>query len=137
MPDLTLRLPTKVEYPITSNFTMHLQRTPPSKAPGVDFAIPAGCQVLAAAPGRVTRCEWSDAGGRYLVIHHPELVEGAEGVYTFYCHLRAVWRVVGEAVDAGELVGLSGNTGRSTAPHLHFALKIAGEWVDPIPHLDT
>lgn len=123
-----MRYPAVKEYRITSDFAAHLARG--STAPGIDLALPDGSAVLAAGGGRVIRCEWGDAGGRYVMIEH-----GGKGMITLYSHLSAVLRVKGERVKAGDVIGLSGNTGHSTGPHLHFAVKQDGRWVDPEPLL--
>lgn len=112
---------------ITNDYQAHLAY---SSAPGVDFAVPENSAVLAAASGVVTRCHWGIHGGRYLMLSH------GNGVYTLYSHLLSVNRVIGEQVEAGNIIARSGNSGRSTGPHLHFAVKVHGKWVDPEPLLE-
>jgi murein DD-endopeptidase MepM/ murein hydrolase activator NlpD len=87
-----------------------------------------GTPVLAAADGRVIRVAESAAGGRYVMMSHNE------GRSTLYSHLQAQWCISGEHVRRGDVLGLSGSTGRATGPHLHFAVKDNGEWVDPMPY---
>lgn len=126
MPEL--RKPFVGDFRITSDFGAHVARK--SSAPGMDFALPEGTPVLAAAGGTVARSEWGSDGGRYVMVDH------GNGLQTLYSHLRAVWRVKGERVNVGEFIGLSGNTGHSTGPHLHFGVKRGGQWVDPAPMLN-
>jgi murein DD-endopeptidase MepM/ murein hydrolase activator NlpD len=103
---------------------------------GLDFAVPAGTPVLAAAAGCVVKIGHDPAGyGNYVLIDH--------GVFeTLYAHLQTVELERGAPVQAGELLARSDNTGFSTGPHLHFELRIpdnktadypAGE-VDPTPY---
>jgi len=114
------------DYRITCDYECHLAY---SSAPGIDWALPMQTSVLAAAPGTVDRCHWGKRGGRYLRISH------GNGIYTLYSHLAAFCVAVGERVKAGQRVAHSDNTGASTGPHLHFAYRERGKWVDPAPHL--
>lgn len=126
MDRLALIKPFVGQFRLTSDFREHLAR---HRAPGLDFALPEGTPVLAASGGVVLACEWDPTGGRTVVVDH------GDGLHTLYGHLRAVWRVRSERVNAGEFLGLSGNTGTTTAPHLHFGVWNEGEWVDPIEWL--
>jgi hypothetical protein len=63
--------------------------------------------------------------GRFLVIRH------ANGLESVYAHLSRTFFTLGEEVKAGEVIGYGGNTGRSTAPHLHFEIRYAGNAIDP------
>jgi hypothetical protein len=112
---------------------------------GIDFGVNIGTEVRAAADGSV-----------YILLHNPDPgcpdlgncvgVEHQDGYKTLYAHLSQINAVKGQAVKAGDVVGLSGNTGRSTGPHLHFALKKVGatntgqtpylyDFIDPNPFL--
>lgn len=94
--------------------------------PGIDFACPVGSLVLAAHDGVV---KWinEDAEGVYgLAVH----VESGEYV-SIYGHLESVCVKTGQQVFAGQPIGLSGNTGDSSGPHLHFEVRRMGAIVDP------
>ena len=96
---------------------------------GVDWATPTGTAVMASSGGTVTRAGWASGYGYVVYIQH----EG--GRETRYGHLSRVLVSVGERVEQGEKIALSGNTGRSTGPHLHFELRINGASVNPFDYL--
>lgn len=113
---------------ITSTFKDHEERTPPSNAPGIDFAVPLGMQVIAPAPGRIRGLYLRKLGGRSLFVDH------GDGWLTYYAHLQSVWALNGEKVEEGQILGTVGSTGSATGPHLHWALQESstGRWVDPL-----
>ncbi len=84
---------------------------------GQDFAVPVGTRVRSAGHGRVTAVECGGAFGINVVVRH-----GAH-TYTQYAHLSAVLVRPGQRVRAGQPIALSGNTGNSTGPHLHFEVR--------------
>lgn len=88
---------------------------------GVDYTVPEGSRVFATADGRV-----KDTAGRTIVIDH------GNGYETSYSHLLAVNVRRGQEVRRGDIIGLSGNTGLSIAPHLHYEVRHNGMRVDPI-----
>jgi murein DD-endopeptidase MepM/ murein hydrolase activator NlpD len=92
---------------------------------GLDLAVPVGSDVRAAGGGLVRRTGTDPAYGEYVLLAHPE------GYETMYGHLSRVLVTSGEAVRAGQVIALSGSTGRSTAPHLHFEVRRYGRSVDP------
>lgn len=96
---------------------------------GVDIAVPVGTPVRVPYAGRVHEVGESSALGRYVVVEH----EG--GYRSVFGHLSEAPLRVGEPVRAGDVVAKSGNTGRSTGPHLHYGLYRNGRAVDPTPHL--
>ena len=99
---------------------------------GIDYALPVGAEVDAAAPGQVVEAGWDDTGfGNRVVIDH------GNGVRTLYGHLQNVAVHPGDLVQAGQEIGLSGSTGNSSGPHLHFGVQQQGTWVDPAPYLAT
>lgn len=122
---IDLQWPFEGEYGIGDDFAAHEARD--SNAPGIDYKLPLGTDVLAAADGivGVVQREDASAGGLYVLINH-----GA-GVYTLYCHLSEISVAPGWRVDAGQVIGKSGNTGHSTGAHLHFAARRGGKYVDP------
>lgn len=99
---------------------------------GIDFAVPIGTAVRAALDGVVLNAGWNAIGGRTGIggfLGH----EG--GRNTYYGHLSKLLVQVGDLVKAGQVIGLSGNTGRSTGPHLHFETWTGGRPVDPAPYV--
>ncbi|GAA2040431.1 MULTISPECIES: M23 family metallopeptidase [Streptomyces] len=99
---------------------------------GTDFAVPVGTPVQAAGPGTVIFAgDWGDYGKAVLI-------EMTDGYYTLYAHLSEIHVKDGQVVNGGERAGLSGNTGRSTGPHLHFEVRTSrayGSDVDPLAYL--
>ncbi len=96
---------------------------------GLDLAGPVGTPVLAAMSGRVSMVGFNPNYGRYVIISH------AEGFQTLYGHLDAFQVRKGARVKQGELIGTMGNSGYSTGSHLHFAIFLRGEPVDPSRYL--
>jgi murein DD-endopeptidase MepM/ murein hydrolase activator NlpD len=87
---------------------------------GVDIGAPVGSPILAAAEGIVLAAKPSGYNGGYgkmIIISHPN------GTQTVYGHLSSVYVTTGQSVSKGEQIGESGNTGRSTGPHLHFEVR--------------
>ena len=93
---------------------------------GMDLVAPAGTPVSAAAPGRVTAVQQFMIRGLVVILDH------GRGVFTLYCHLSKTEVKPGQIVDVGQRIGLSGNTGRSEGPHLHWELAVGGVTVDPL-----
>jgi len=102
---------------------------------GQDFAVPTGTPVVAAGSGTVTFAGWAGPYGNAVHILHPG------GVATWYCHLSDIDTQRGAQVNAADLVGLSGSTGNTTGPHLHFEVRTGasmtsnGAPIDPLPWL--
>jgi murein DD-endopeptidase MepM/ murein hydrolase activator NlpD len=92
---------------------------------GVDFGAPKGTPVKATGPGKVIRAEDCGAAGNCVVLEHPD------GWTSAYFHLSKIDVKLGEEVEAEQLIGKVGSTGRSTGPHLHFQVEHSGEPVDP------
>lgn len=97
---------------------------------GVDLAAPRGTPVRAAAAGAVVFSGDKGTAGNLVELRH------RDGTRTSYAHLENVRVRAGEAVTAGQVLGAVGSTGRTTGPHLHFAVERAGEAVDPAPLLE-
>lgn len=110
---------------VTSNFGYRWGRL----HAGTDVGVPIGTTVRASRGGQVVTAGWVGGYGNCVIIDH------GDGVSTRYGHLSEVTVSVGQYVDQGEQIALSGNTGRSTGPHLHFEIRINGEAVDPLPYL--
>lgn len=96
---------------------------------GVDLAQPTGTPVYATADGIVSMAERYSSYGNYVQIEH-----GGE-LQTRYAHLSGYAVAAGEPVQKGQLIGFVGSTGRSTGPHLHYEVRVAGEAVDPRPYM--
>lgn len=93
---------------------------------GADFASPTGAPVLATAPGRVVLADTLHICGVGIVVDH------GWGVYTAYCHMSERLVNLGDFVNAGQTIGLVGNSGRATGAHLHWELWVNGVAVDPL-----
>lgn len=100
--------------------------SPQETHPGVDLAVPVGSDVLATGGGLVREAGQDSAYGLYVLIQHPD------GYQSMYGHLSRLLVARNDAVRAGQVIALSGNTGRSTAPHLHFEIRRGGRSVDPL-----
>ena len=99
--------------------------------PGVDIQCGIGTAVYATADGVVDRAERSGGYGNLVEIDH------GRGIATRYGHLSKILVVAGQKVKRGQLIALSGSTGRSTGPHLHYEVRIDGRAVNPLPFLQT
>ncbi|WP_445402703.1 M23 family metallopeptidase [Streptomyces sp. LE64] len=103
-----------------------------SRHTGQDFAVDEGTPVRAVGEGRVVGVGCGGAFGIAVVLAHPG------GYHTQYAHLSSVAVEQGERVRAGQWIGLSGTTGNSTGPHLHFEVRLTpqlGSGIDPVPWL--
>jgi murein DD-endopeptidase MepM/ murein hydrolase activator NlpD len=98
---------------------------PRSPHTGYDWAAPIGTPVVAAAAGRGALVAEHFFAGRNVVLDH------GLGLFTLYYHLDETRVVPGESVEAGQVIGTVGATGRVTGPHLHFAVLLSGARVDP------
>jgi murein DD-endopeptidase MepM/ murein hydrolase activator NlpD len=88
-----------------------------------------GTPVHVAADGVVLTAEYAGNYGRMVVVDH------GNGMQTRYAHLSRFNVVPGQEVRRGEVIAFSGNTGRVTAPHLHFEVRVGGSAVNPYPYL--
>jgi len=95
---------------------------------GVDYAAPTGTPVWAIGDGVVEAAGYKGANGNYVALRH------RNGLETFYCHLSAIGAGIraGARVLQKRVIGLVGMTGRATGPHLHYALKRAGQFMNPL-----
>ncbi|MFE8938565.1 peptidoglycan DD-metalloendopeptidase family protein [Streptomyces sp. NPDC007872] len=99
---------------------------------GVDFPVPTGTSVRAAADGRVVSAGWGGAYGYQIVLRHDD------GRYSQYAHLSALAVREGQRVGAGQRIARSGSTGNSSGPHLHFEIRTGpgyGSDIDPLAYL--
>ncbi|MBO4696185.1 MAG: peptidoglycan DD-metalloendopeptidase family protein [Lachnospiraceae bacterium] len=109
-------------------------RTPPcpgasSFHSGWDIGGKLGAEIVAALAGKVTAAGYNSSCGNHVYIDH------GNGYSTRYLHLSAIKVSVGQHVKQGQVIGLCGSTGISTAPHLHFTLAKNGSPIDPAPYL--
>ena len=95
----------------------------------IDWATPTGTSVVASCGGTVVKAGWVGSYGYAIYIDH----EG--GRQTRYAHLSKIQVSVGQKVKQGERIALSGNTGASTGPHVHFEIRINGRAVDPLNYV--
>lgn len=124
-----IRFPTLKPFRISSNF--NLNRLNPvtgqvSPHAGVDFAVPIGTPVFSVGDGEVIVSTYSKIAGNYITIRH------SCHCMTRYMHLKKLLVIPGQKVKRGDNIALSGNTGRSTGPHLHFEIWINRRPVNPL-----
>lgn len=96
---------------------------------GIDWAVPRGTAVFASSGGTVAKAGWGSGYGYVVYINHED------GRQTRYAHLSKVLVKAGQKVKQGERIALSGNTGISSGPHLHFEILIGGSQVNPAKYL--
>ncbi|GHC62657.1 M23 family metallopeptidase [Limoniibacter endophyticus] len=119
--------------PVSSTFGV--RRDPligrPAMHAGMDFAVPTGTPVRATAEGTVVAAGSNGGYGNMIEIEH------ANGFTTRYAHLSRITVSEGQKVGTGDFIGHSGNTGRSTGPHLHYEIRRDGEAVNPLPFINA
>ncbi len=93
---------------------------------GMDFSIPEGTKVYATANGKVSYASNKRGEGKMVVIDH------GYGFVSKYSHLSKILVSRGKKVKRGDIIGLSGNTGKSMSPHLHYEVLLNGETVNPV-----
>ncbi|WP_097870362.1 M23 family metallopeptidase [Streptomyces sp. rh34] len=99
---------------------------------GVDFRAASGSSVVAVGAGTVVEAGWGGAYGNNIVLRM------TDGTYTQYGHLSSIGVSVGQSVSSGQQIGLSGSTGNSTGPHLHFEARTSPDYgsdMDPVGYL--
>jgi murein DD-endopeptidase MepM/ murein hydrolase activator NlpD len=126
-PDIDLAFRPPAQGRLSGNFGLRrvingLERMPHA---GIDFAVPVGTPVRAAGAGVVVET------GDFFFNGHSVYLDHGQGLVTLYCHLERIDVAPGERVAAGQVVGLSGNTGRTSGPHLHWTVLANGTAVDP------
>jgi murein DD-endopeptidase MepM/ murein hydrolase activator NlpD len=126
-----LKTPLKFEPRITSRFSrsrMHPVLNYARAHNGVDYGAPTGAPVVSVSNGTVSFAGWTNGGGRTVRVRH------SSGYESEYMHLSAIAAGIrqGTRVGQGELVGLVGQTGLASGPHLHYGLRRDGRYVNPI-----
>ena len=97
---------------------------------GLDMAASSGTPILAAYDGDVVAADYSGSMGNYIMIDH------GSGLYTIYMHCSALYVSKGQSVYKGQNIAAVGSTGRSTGPHLHFSVRLNGNYVSPWNYLN-
>jgi len=115
---------TYFQWPVANHFLSGFDFTPYHL--GIDIAAAEGTPVFASDSGTVVYAGWNDSGyGNLVAIDHNN------GYKTIYGHLNSISVSCGSQVTAGSMIGLSGNTGKSTGGHLHFEIRLGSEFVNP------
>ncbi|RWB02704.1 M23 family metallopeptidase [Mesorhizobium sp.] len=96
---------------------------------GMDFRAPTGMPAKVTAPGVVVKAGWNGGYGRMVEVDH------GNGFATRYGHLSKIDVTVGKRLNAGDVIGKTGSSGRSTGPHLHYEIRHNGEAIDPLRFL--
>lgn len=101
----------------------------PEEHTGIDIDVNQGTNVKAAADGTILKVGVDERFGNYIIISHNEVFT------TCYAHLEQASRQEGEAVLQGDMIGIAGQTGNSTGPHLHFEIRKEEKRMNPVPFL--
>jgi len=109
-------------HPVLGGFRMHK---------GVDLPASTGTPIHATADGVIGKADWFGGYGLCVEIEHGANLE------TRYGHMSRIAVAEGQHVHKGDVIGYVGSTGRSTGPHLHYEVRIAGEAVNPVPYLQV
>jgi len=120
LPDI---IPVKGDYAISQRFS--------EKHPALDFAAPTGSEVVAVAAGEILSVYYDEIYGNVIMIDH------FNDYATLYAHLATTFFESNDTVEKGETIALVGNTGNSSAPHLHFEIMFDGNNVDPEDYIDV
>jgi murein DD-endopeptidase MepM/ murein hydrolase activator NlpD len=100
--------------------------TPAESHPGIDIATPPGAPIRASGGGSVAAAGYDPDYGMFVRLRHPD------GYETMYGHASRLLVAEGDDVQAGQVIALTGSSGRSTAPHLHFEIRHDGKSLDPL-----
>ncbi len=130
--DILTTMLNPVTAPVTSPFGLRDDPVDGEEAfhYGIDLGAPAGEKIKCAAAGVAEEVGTSPEYGNYALIRH------SDTVYTLYAHCERVLPVAGDTVTAGQVIATVGDTGRVTAPHLHFEIRDGETWLDPARFLD-
>lgn len=103
-----------------------LNQNTQSRHTGWDLRAAPGTPIMASARGQVAFAGVMDIRGNFIMLDH------GFGVFSGYAHLSQIHVTPGQTVEFGQIIGVSGNTGRSNGPHLHWEIAVNGEWVDSL-----
>ncbi len=107
-----------------------LNETVQTRHTGWDQRAVMGTPVMAAASGRIAFAGVMDIRGNYVLIDH------GYGIYSGYAHLSQIHVTRGQSVASGQIIGVSGDTGRGNGPHMHWEMVANGEWIDGLQFVD-
>ena len=116
-------------YPLAVQGFVTARFTGADRHPGIDIAVPVSTAVVATADGAVRQKGVDPVYGHFVVLDH------GEDFQTMYAHNEIILAERGDRVERGETIAYSGNSGRSSAPHLHYEVRRGGGAVDPTPYL--
>ena len=120
------RLPNRWPLTVPGFITQPLVPRGSGEHPGLDIAVATGSYIRAAGAGRVLRLGEDPLYGLFVVLEHDD------GYRTVYGHASQIFVDRGQEVRGSEVIALSGSTGQSTAPHLHFEILLHGDPIDPL-----
>lgn len=124
---------TPIDSEITSPFGAFrtLNENTQTRHTGWDFRAATGTPVKASADGIIVFAGAMDIRGNYVLIDH------GFGVFSGYAHFSQIHVTPGQSVQQGQIIGVSGNTGRSNGPHLHWEIAVNREWIDSVAFTET
>lgn len=123
------RLQKKFIKPVHARISSHFGGRWGRMHEGIDYAVNIGTPIKAASSGKVIYSGWARGYGKTIIIEH------RKGLRTLYAHNSTLLVKSGDWVRRGEVISKSGNTGKSTGPHLHFEIQINGKPVNPLSYL--
>lgn len=96
---------------------------------GIDIGVGSGNNIVAVNSGKVIKAAWNNSYGYMVMIDH------GGGIVTLYAHNSSLKVKTGDMVERGQVIALSGSTGMSTGPHLHFEVRVNGQYKNPLSYL--